>query len=204
MRFFYIPNFISKITKRLIWRIPSSERIIYLTFDDGPTNKATEWILETLKEYDAKATFFCVGENVKKYPELMNKILGNEHAVGNHTYSHVNGAKTTCNVYVNDVLKCSEIIQTNLFRPPYGKIKPAQAKAVKELGYEIVMWSVLTYDFDNISTDLLLKKSIRHTKSGDIIVFHDSKKSIDKLKQVLPVYLEHFKSRGFKLLPIRF
>jgi peptidoglycan/xylan/chitin deacetylase (PgdA/CDA1 family) len=198
MRFFYIPVFFSKIHTIFIWNIPQKHKVVYLTFDDGPTTIATEWILKTLADYNAKATFFCVGNNVEKNPELFEKILGNGHAVGNHTHTHRDLLRTSLNNYIIDIDKAALFIESKLFRPPYGKITYWAAKRLFAKGYKIILWSVLSYDFDNrLSPDIVLKKSIKHTKPGSIVVFHDNVKSFNTLQKVLPAYLSYFKLRDY-------
>jgi len=198
MRFFYIPVFFSKIHTIFIWNIPQKNKVVYLTFDDGPTSVATEWILKTLDDYNAKATFFCVGNNVEKNPELFEKIKDRGHSIGNHTYTHRDLLRTKLNNYINDIDKAAMFIESKLFRPPYGKITYWAAKRLFAKGFKIILWSVLSYDFDNsLSFEKVLEKSIKHTKPGDIIVFHDNVKSFDTLQKVLPAYLSYFKLKNF-------
>jgi peptidoglycan-N-acetylglucosamine deacetylase len=198
MRFFYIPVFFSRMHNIFIWNIPQKKNIVHLTFDDGPTVVATEWILNTLDEYNAKATFFCVGNNVEKNPELYKRILGNGHAVGNHTHTHRDLLRTSIDNYVSDIDKAAMFINSKLFRPPYGKITYWTAKRLFAKGFKIVLWSVLSYDFDNtLSAEMVLKKCIKHTKPGSILVFHDNVKAFDTLQAVLPAYLNHFKQKNY-------
>jgi peptidoglycan/xylan/chitin deacetylase (PgdA/CDA1 family) len=204
MRFYYIPVFFSKIHSIFIWNIPQKKKIVHLTFDDGPTIEATDWILNTLEEFDAKATFFCVGNNVEKNPELYDKILTKGHAVGNHTHTHRNLLRTKIENYIKDIDRAAIYINSNLFRPPYGKITYWTAKKLFARGYKIVLWSVLSYDFDQrLPVHKVLKKSIKHTKPGSIIVFHDNIKSLNTLKEVLPAYLNHFRQMNyaFEVIP---
>jgi peptidoglycan-N-acetylglucosamine deacetylase len=198
LRFFYIPVFFSKIHTIFIWNIPQKNKVIYLTFDDGPTIVATEWILKTLDDYNAKATFFCVGNNVDKNPELFEKILGSGHAVGNHTHTHRDLLRTSLNNYLSDIDNAALFIKSKLFRPPYGKITFRAARKLFTKGYKIILWSVMSYDFDNtLSSDIVFKKCIKHTRPGSIVVFHDNIKSFDTLQKVLPAYLDYFKQRNF-------
>jgi len=199
------PNLITTLYTNQIWRFSPKEKNIYLTFDDGPTPKITDWVLETLGKYDAKATFFCIGQNIEENCDIFNRIYSNGHAIGNHTYNHLNGWKTTNNDYLNSVLKAERIINKilinnnkKLFRPPYGKIKRAQTKTLLKNNYKIIMWSVLSADFDNkIDKNKCLNNVIKSTENGSIIVFHDSVKAFDKLQVILPQVLEHFSSIGY-------
>ncbi len=197
------PLFVKKLFPKLIWSVATTKKVIYLTFDDGPTPKITNWVLEELKSHNAKATFFCIGKNVEKYPEIILNIRNNGHVIGNHTQNHLNGWKTKTNVYIADVLKANQQINklTNqlLFRPPYGKIRSSQAKALQKIEYKIIMWDVLSADFDTlISKEKCLQNVIKNTRNGSIIVFHDSLKASDNLKFVLPRVLTHFTKKGFE------
>ena len=184
--------------KDVVWDVPAKSKTLYLTFDDGPTTEITQWILDTLEVYNAKATFFCVGENVSKHPEIYASLIDKGHAVGNHTHNHLNGWKTPIEPYIENVVLARERIQSNLFRPPYGKIKPVQAKTLKKMGYRIILWSVLSYDFDkNLDRNEAWKNIVKYSKSGSIIVFHDHLKAFENLKELLPKTLEYFKSKGY-------
>ena len=196
--------FIKRIFPNYVWDIPNRENKVFLTFDDGPTPEITEWTLEQLKKYEAKATFFCIGNNIEKHPAIFQKIIQEEHAIGNHTFNHLKGWKITNDVYIENVKKCTEnISQLNtencqLFRPPYGKIKPSQSKALRRLGYKIIMWDVLSYDFDQtITPEECLDNVLKNVESGSIIVFHDSQKAEQNLKYVLPKTLAFLKEKGF-------
>ncbi len=144
----YIPNIVTKMFPSLIWKMNETEKLIYLTFDDGPIPETTEWILDTLKQFNAKATFFCVGDNVRKYPDLFNKILNYGHLVGNHTYNHLNGWNTSIEEYIDNIEKAAKLIKSELFRPPRGMIRIKQAQKLLEK-YKIVLWNVLSVDYDN-------------------------------------------------------
>lgn len=182
----------------LVWKYSSSEKSIYITFDDGPFAELTPFILKELKKYNAKATFFLTGEQVEKDYSLYKKILQDGHSVGNHGYSHLNGWKTENKTYFYDIEKCHNILNTTLFRPPYGKIKPSQISHLKKQ-YNIIMWDVLSWDFNSkLSPQKCLQKVIRDTKNGSIIVFHDNQKSMKNLMFVLPKFLNYFHSKGFK------
>ncbi len=177
--------------------MPSLDKCLYLTFDDGPRPDTTAIILDMLKQYDAKATFFCVGENVVNYPDSYQKILDEGHAVGNHAYNHLKGWETETKKYVNNVIKCGEVVNSALFRPPYGKMKRSQQKALRT-DYNIIMWTVLSRDYDtSIDQETCLEKTRKFTRQGAIIVFHDHEKTIEKLKYVLPKYLEWAVKEGY-------
>lgn len=191
---------------KYIWRFSIDKKEIFLTFDDGPTPQITQFVLDELKKHNAKATFFCIGKNIKNYPEIFNKILEQKHSIGNHTQNHLNGWKSNNNNYIDDFLKCeTTITQLNnypikhkIFRPPYGKIKKSQAKEILQKGYKIIMWSVLSADFDtSITKEKCLQNVLKNTKNGSIIVFHDSVKAAEKLRFVLPKVLEEFSKKGF-------
>jgi peptidoglycan/xylan/chitin deacetylase (PgdA/CDA1 family) len=196
------PKVLKRTYPKYLWDFTSIEKTIYLTFDDGPTPEVTSWVLDELKRYDAKATFFCIGKNVEQHPDLFNKILAQGHTIGNHTYSHLNGWETKSFPYLKDVVKCSKVFQSNLFRPPYGKLTRFQAKAILS-DYTIVMWDVLSADFDkNCSPEKCLKNVIENAKKGSIVVFHDSLKAEQNLKYALPKVLEHFTKQGFQFKAI--
>tara|TARA_A100000171_G_scaffold50821_1_gene63225 strand:- start:5 stop:625 length:621 start_codon:yes stop_codon:yes gene_type:complete len=200
------PIFARWLYPSLVWKQTSNEKIIYLTFDDGPIPEVTPWVLKTLSEFEAKATFFCVGENINKHPDIFKEVLSKGHSVGNHTYHHVKGWETDNTEYLKDFLKCEEELQKygkggRLFRPPYGKITSKQIKQLSSR--KIIMWDVLSGDFSKeISAETVLKKSIQYSKSGSIIVFHDSLKAFDSLQYALPRYLDHFQSKGFTFKPL--
>ena len=194
-----VPNLISRSLPGLTWNFPDQKNSLYLTFDDGPTPEITPWVLNTLDKYNAKACFFCVGANVEKYPEIFEDILDRGHTIGNHSFSHLKGWKTKTKKYIADVSKAAKFIPSNLFRPPYGQIKPKQIRAIKKSGYEIVMWSVLSRDWDNsISAEDCLNNVIDHTKSGDIVVFHDSEKAAKNMMPSLEGTLAYFSDKGFE------
>jgi len=203
------PKLAKSLFPDLVWDLPSKEKVIYLTFDDGPTPIITNWTLDILKQYNAKATFFCIGKNVDEHPSIFKRILNEDHSIGNHTHNHVKGWKTKTIDYLTNVDEAqrtinSQIINqqsiiTNLFRPPYGQIKPKQAKQLIHLGYKIIMWKVLSVDWDaSISNKKCLENVINNTISGDIVVFHDSIKAANNLQYVLPKVLEYFNEKGFE------
>ncbi|MEO6894144.1 MAG: polysaccharide deacetylase family protein [Ginsengibacter sp.] len=189
-----------------IWKIETDEKILYFTFDDGPHPEATTFVLDELKKYNAKATFFCVGRNVKENFDVYQKIIGEGHKVGNHTYSHLNGWKTEDKVYLEDIAKAAKIIDSNLFRPPYGRITKFQLKAIQgnKLHLKTIMWDVLSGDFDPAVTgDNCYLNVINNAKPGSIVVFHDSGKSFATLQHALPRILKYYNENGysFRILP---
>lgn len=216
MNFYWIKTsaIIKKIFSNLTWDIPNSEKKVYLTFDDGPTPELTEWILEILKKNEIKATFFCVGENLVKYPDLAKKIILEGHIIANHTYNHLNGWKTSNKKYFENINLCDAVlnkailgeskIQPNLFRPPYGKIKPSQARILRKMGYKIIMWDVLSADYlQTISTETCLNNVTTNTTSGSIIVFHDNPKALKNLEYALPQSIQFLKENGYTFDVIR-
>lgn len=191
------PKFIQSLFPNFYWKVPTSEKTIYLTFDDGPIPEVTPWVLDQLEAYDAKGTFFCVGDNVRKHPEVFDKVLKQGHTVGNHTFNHTNGWGTDNIKYFHNVRNCARMVKSDLFRPPYGRLSPKQAQFLQR-HYKIIMWDVLSGDFDqNISKEQCLDNVLSKTKEGSIIVFHDSIKAFSNLEYVLPKVLEHFHDRGF-------
>ena len=192
------PIWLRKWFSSLVWDRPTKEKVLYLTFDDGPIPEVTEYVLEELEKYNAKATFFCIGDNVRKHPEIFKKVVEAGHAVGNHTFNHLKGWNTDNPAYYENVEKCAKLVDSNLFRPPYGRIKKSQ---YKELGkkYKIIMWSILTWDFlKNLDKDYALKTCVKKTKRGDIVVFHDSIKAQHNMEYLLPKYLKYFSEKGFE------
>ena len=185
-----------------MWDIPTKESSLYLTFDDGPIPEVTPFVLDVLKQFNAKATFFCVGENVKKHPAIFQRILDEGHAVGNHTYFHLNGWKTDNHTYISNVGSADALIHSKLFRPPYGKMKLSQISNLKSQ-YSIVMWSLLSKDYDKSMTGKqCLQRVLRKAKPGSIIIFHDSLKAFERLQYALHKVLEHFSSKGFSFKKI--
>lgn len=206
MKFYPIktPSIIQRFFSNYTWRFSSSKKEIYLTFDDGPTPEVTDFILTELKKHNAKATFFCIGKNVKCHQSIYQEILRDGHAIGNHTFLHLKGTRTKNATYLDDVKHASAHIHSQLFRPPYGKMKGSQAKALKKLGYQIVMWDVLSGDFDlSITPEECLKNVLNNTSNGSIIVMHDSLKAKEKIFYALPRILNHFTKKGieFKAIP---
>lgn len=208
MYFVKTPKLIKTVFFKWFWSFSTKEKIIYLTFDDGPTSEITEWTLNELNKHNAKATFFCIGKNIEEHPEIFQKILNEGHSVGNHTNNHLNGFKTSTKVYLKNIELSKQKFGAKkpyLFRPPYGKITLKQSKKIRDKGYKIIMWDVLSADFDTtITNQTCLKNVIKYTANGSIIVFHDSVKASEKLKYVLPQVLEYYSNNGysFKQIPV--
>ena len=199
------PRWLRHLYPDYIWHYNPSSKVIYLTFDDGPMTNTTDFILDCLREYNAKATFFCIGNNAQKHPELMLKIKNEQHSIGNHTQHHLNGWRTDNDNYIKDCIIAEKTLapytdkNLKLFRPPYGKCTKKQRKILKTNGYKLLMWSVLSADFDaNITKEECLKNIIKNTSRGSIIILHDSLKSADKIKYVLPKILKHFSNLGYQ------
>ena len=197
---------IKKLFPRFVWDVPNREKKIYLTFDDGPTPEITEWVLKILREYGAKATFFCIGNNIKQHPEIFRKVIAEGHTIGNHTYNHRNGWNTGNAAYRENWETTTEAIkehypdfdETKLFRPPYCRIKASQSAALRNAGYRIVMWDVLSADFDrSITPENCLENVIENTVEGSVIIFHDSVKAFPNLEHALPRALQYLKEKGF-------
>lgn len=206
------PSIFMRFFSEYIWRFSLEKKEIYLTFDDGPTPEITEFVLDELKKYNAKATFFCIGKNIKNHSKIFNDIILDGHAIGNHTNNHLNGWKTEKETYLNNIIKCDNTIKQfskttiteKLFRPPYGKIRKSEAKEILKNGYKIIMWTVLSADFDTtISKEKCLNNVLKNTKKGSIIVFHDSVKASEKLRFVLPKVLDYYAKKGFKFAAIK-
>jgi len=194
------PKIIKGIFPNYVWDMPLiDKKTIYLTFDDGPNPEITPWVLRTLASYNAKATFFCIGDNVRKYPETFEATINAGHAIGNHTFNHLKGWNTNTEVYIKNAEKAAELIPSKLFRPPYGKIKNKQARILKQQGYKIIMWSIISFDWDkDLLEEHCLKHVIKHTEDGHIIVFHDSLKAAKNMQYALPKVLEHFSKKGYQ------
>jgi len=192
------PDIVQALWPNFLWRIPTKERILYLTFDDGPIPEVTPWALNVLKAFDAKATFFCVGENVLRYPAIYERIVAEGHSTGNHTYNHLNGWKTSTIDYLKNVRRCAQLVQSDLFRPPYGRLSPCQ-RASLERSYTIVLWDVLSGDFDrHADAKRCLDNILKNATSGSIIVLHDNVKTEAKLRFLLPELLRHFTQEGYR------
>lgn len=202
------PKFINALFPNYIWHINTLEKVIYLTFDDGPTPKITRYTLDVLAKFNAKATFFCIGANIKKYPNIFKEIIKEKHTIGNHTQHHLKGWSTkttdylldikTCKTTINSQLINNSFIDTNLLRPPYGKITPKQGKILRAEGYKIVMWDILSFDWDtSVTPQHCLQHVISNAKEGSIIVFHDSIKASKNMQYALPRVLKFFTERGY-------
>ncbi|HEX5152005.1 MAG TPA: polysaccharide deacetylase family protein [Parafilimonas sp.] len=200
----YIPTWFIKLNPLMVWTIPTKEKELYLTFDDGPHETATPFVLDQLKEYNAKATFFCVGKNVRTYPKIYTRILDEGHAPGNHTFNHLNGWKTKNNIYVRDIGEAAKYIDSRLFRPPYGRISPFVSKMLRtQLHYKIIMWHILSGDFDEkLSMHKCAENVLLYAKPGSIIVFHDSAKAWKRMSFALPKILRHYRDKGFSFKAI--
>jgi peptidoglycan-N-acetylglucosamine deacetylase len=205
VRLFKTPRLVQTILPGFTWQGPLNQNTVYLTFDDGPIPEVTEFVLAQLNQYGAKATFFCVGDNLRKYPELALRLVGAGHRLGNHTFNHLRGWQTSDMDY-NENIKLCEVSLLNfknqeknkLFRPPYGSLTWAQYNLLRP-DYKIIMWDVLTYDFDKtLSPAVCLQKALENTQAGSIVVFHDSRKARRNLEYVLPRYLAHLNQRGFR------
>lgn len=202
------PKLVPKLFPNYVWNIETGKKELYLTFDDGPTPDVTPWVLNTLKSFNAKATFFCIGKNVEKYPDIFQRIIAEGHSVGNHTYNHLKGWRTKTSEYIENFLLAEKIIGSEmrnkkselqeLFRPPYGQIKPQQGTKIIEKGYKIIMWDVLSFDWDKtVSEENCLDNVLSKTKPGSIIVFHDSVKASRNMQYVLPKALDFFSKEGY-------
>lgn len=204
---FQTPFFLPWLFPDLVWRMPTKEKILFLTFDDGPVPGPTEFVLATLKKFDARATFFCIGDNVRKHPTVFAQIAEAGHSIGNHTFNHLRGWNYSTHDYCKNIELCERQINLNLqpptfnfqplFRPPYGRITRNQIRSLKE-SYRIIMWDVLTQDyFQSMSPERCLNGSLKATRPGSIIVFHDSLKAERNLNYILPRYLDYFSKQGF-------
>ena len=201
---FYIsktPDWVKKLFADRIWEMPRTKKAIYLTFDDGPHPLVTPFVLDELLKYDAKATFFCIGKNVVENRLIYNRIIDEEHAVGNHTYNHLDGWKTNNVKYLQNIAEAGKFINSDLFRPPYGRITSRQQRNLRKLKepFKVVMWSVLSGDFDvNITPEQCYNNVLNNTESGSVIVFHDSVKAFERLQFTLPRVLKYFSEKGYQ------
>lgn len=209
MKWYWVKT--SALVRRLfsgfVWEVPTRDKVVYLTFDDGPTPDITQWVLKQLALYEARATFFVIGNNVARHPEIFNQVIAAGHSIGNHTYNHVNGWKTSFEEYREDAMEAERSIRTHypafsrkkLFRPPYGKISRKQAAALREDGYQLIMWDVLSADFDTaITPQQCLDNVLKNVRSGSIVIFHDSVKAFPNLEYTLPRVLEFLKKEGYR------
>ncbi len=185
-------SFLKKLYPKAVWKINTTEKIIYLTFDDGPIPDLTEWVLDELNKYNAKATFFCVGANILRHETIFKRILNEGHQVANHTMFHSKGFKHSVKEYLSEINDCKQLVKNNLFRPPYGQLKRSQYKALINNKYKIVFWDVISYDYEKINAEQCAKNVISNTKNGSIVLFHDNIKAEKNMKYALPLFLKHF------------
>jgi len=201
MYFIKTPWYLKTVYPSLVWNMPASGAI-YLTFDDGPVPGVTDRILEILDAYQAKASFFCIGDNIAKHRALFEQITAKGHTTGNHTYHHVNGWRMDNAAYVREVADCCDVVRSTLFRPPYGRIGYLQIQELRK-HFNIVMWDVISGDFDiTLSAADCVRNVIDNTQDGSIVVFHDSLKAADRVLHALPEVLSHFRDKGFSFLPL--
>ena len=200
------PALLKAVYRDCLWKVNTTQKQLYLTFDDGPVPEITPFVLDELKKWDAKASFFCIGKNINDNPDIFQRIIDEGHSIGNHTYNHLNGWNTPDELYFRNVEKCKVVLDglvnlpehKPLFRPPYGKLMPSQYRKLK-YQYKIVMWDVLSFDFDlSLDSETVLKNVLKHSEEGSVIVFHDSLKAKAKVEYVLPQVLAQFTSKGFK------
>lgn len=210
------PEFVQRIYPKRTWSFPNSTQTVYLTFDDGPIPEVTPWVLSELKKHHAKATFFCIGENISKHPDIFKQIIAEGHSVGNHTYNHLNGRKTATPEYIDNVDKAHVEIKKftgqesrktefkdMLFRPPYGRLTSEQARLILNKNHKIIMWDVLSYDFDaSISEEQCLLNVQNNLEAGSIVVFHDSLKAEKHLRYTLPKVFELAVAKNLKLMAL--
>ncbi len=199
------PGWVKKVFPGMTWEMPGGKNEVFLTFDDGPHPEQTPFVLDQLSKYNAKATFFCIGKNVAENPGIYRRILEEGHGVGNHTYDHLDGWKVKDEVYLDNIHKAQQYIDSSFFRPPYGKITRFQSKQLLLPKYRLktIMWTVLSGDFDvKITPEQCLQNVLLHTKAGSIIVFHDSEKAKEKMQYALPGVLKYFVEKGFSFKAI--
>ena len=193
-----VPNIVRAFYPTVLWRKDKNKKVIYLTFDDGPTEELTHWILNTLDEFGIKATFFCIGNNAEKLPEIVDEIREKGHSVGIHGYEHRRGLYKDNEVFFSDIEKSKNIIKSNLFRPPHGNLTPRQAKKLKDLGYNVVLWDVITRDYNTrLPEEKVLDIAKRYTRNGSIVVFHDSLKAEKNMKYAFPKAVKYWLENGY-------
>ncbi len=198
MTIFKTPRFLTWMYPRRTWGFSLAEKTVYLTFDDGPTYQLSDWIVDFLEHEKIKATFFCVGENIRKHPHQFQKLKEQGHQIGNHTMRHEKGTKTPWEVYKSSIDECAKLVGNNLFRPPYGRINALQSRRLSQK-YRIVMWTWLSYDYDkNIRIDTILKSAKEKIKGGDILVLHDNEKVESRLKEILPELVSIIREKGLE------
>ena len=195
---YQFPTWLQRLYRGVVWRMNPSSKVVYLTFDDGPIPECTPQVLEILAQYGVKATFFMVADNAQQHPELLQRILQDGHAVGNHTFHHMRGCRNNLDAYLADVEDANQLLQTQLFRPPHGRMRIAQKKELLRKGYQIYLWDVLTHDYNPCySTEKMLAIIQKYTRNGSIIVLHDSIKSMDRMLPLLPLAIEWLKENGY-------
>ena len=194
-----VPIWLKILYPQRVWQMQVKEKVLFISFDDGPHESITPQVLDLLKSHGAKATFFCLGKNIIKNPSIFERILSEGHAVGNHGHQHLNGWSTNDDAYIEDVMEADKLIQSNLFRPPYGRLKSRQAKHLKEVGFQIIMWSLLSADYDRrISKEACAMRILKHLKPGKIILLHDSEKAAVNMLHALEALLEYALKRGYR------
>ena len=199
----HTPQYVQALFPGLTWKMPADRKEIFLTFDDGPIPEVTPWVLETLASFGARATFFCVGDNVRKYPEIYKQVIREGHGVGNHTLNHLSGWSTENISYFHNIRHCARVVNSGLFRPPYGKLRPSQIQFLQR-HYQIIMWDVLSGDFDrDLKPEECFQNVIQNAGPGSIVVFHDSLKAETNLKYALPLVLDHFKKEGYTFVALK-
>lgn len=193
------PQFVRRFFPKFQWKVEGAPKTLYLTFDDGPTPEVTEWVLNNLAEYNAKATFFCLGRNVDHYPEIYRRIIDEGHAVGNHTYSHLNGWHVSAKEYIDDVDLASQYVDSKLMRPPYGRFTKKQIEPLRQQGYRMILWDVMPEDYNHrVKPHECCNCVLKYATGGSIITFHDSMKARMNLYFALPRVLQHFTDLGFE------
>lgn len=199
------PSIVKRLFPNYVWDIKTRDKSIFLTFDDGPTPEITCWVLNQLKAFNAKATFFCIGDNIEKHPHIYQSIIEQGHTVGNHTYNHLKGWTTKTPKYISNIELTEKLICSKLFRPPYGKLKRKQGKILIEKGYKIIMWDVLSLDWDkSINGEQCYQNVIKNAAPGSIIVFHDSVKASKNLHETLPRVLKFFSQKGYSFKALNY
>ena len=201
---YQIPTWLQRLYRGVVWRMNPSSKVVYLTFDDGPIPECTPQVLDILSQYDVKATFFMVAENAQRYPELLQQKKKKGHSIGNHTYHHLRGCKTSKQEYLKDITEAKQVLQTSLFRPPHGRMTCSQKNALRQAGYKIYLWDVLTHDYNPKYTPEKMLRIVQHfTRKGSIIVLHDSLKSKDRMLQALPQIIQWLQEEGYSLQALK-
>ena len=197
-KYFKTPHIVRWIFPRRVWSFSHNKDAVYLTFDDGPNGSLTGWILDTLREYEVKATFFCVGSNAKEQPELLERIKAEGHVIGNHTMNHELNSKVNSEDYLQSIREASNYIPSNLFRPPYGRLSMKDAVKIQK-DYKIIMWSWLSYDYDQeVNIDEIMASAEKSIKGGDVLVLHDNAKASERLKELLPRLIQLIQNKKLR------